>query len=72
MAGTKEGGLTASETIKARYGDTFYSDLGKKGAEAYMAIPKEERKPRGFAANIERARAAGKIGGQRSRKPKSA
>lgn len=31
MAGTKAGGLKAAATNKAKYGDNFYSNLGKMG-----------------------------------------
>jgi len=31
MAGTKAGGLRAAQTNKAKYGDDFYANIGKKG-----------------------------------------
>lgn len=31
MAGTKEGGKKAAQTLKKKYGDDFYSRAGKKG-----------------------------------------
>jgi len=62
MAGTKEGGLAAATTNKRLYGDDFYARIGAIGGKL--------GKTGGFYANRELAREAGRIGGQKSRKPK--
>ena len=62
MPGTLEGGKNAAKTILERYGQKYYSDLGKLGGKA------KRSKPRGFAANREFARRAGKLGGQLSKR----
>lgn len=64
MAGNKKGGLKAVATIKKRYGEDFYVNIGRKGGTAYHA------RPRGFAANIELASIAGAKGGRISRRTK--
>lgn len=33
MAGTKTGGINAAKTIKQKYGDTFYAEIGRKGGK---------------------------------------
>lgn len=60
MAGTREGGLQTVKTIKAKYGDNYYRELGAKGGKW--------KGEKGFAANRELARAAGAIGGSRSKR----
>ena len=72
MAGNKKGGALAAKTNKEKYGKDYYSEIGKKGAEAYrqrQALGLAS--PRGFAANRELARTAGAIGGKISRRGKS-
>lgn len=73
MSGTMTGGLRAAQTNVAKYGENFYSDLGKKGAEAYKERQKlGVAKPRGFAAmDREKVRAAGVKGGTISKRPKN-
>ena len=62
MAGTKSGGLETAKTNKAKYGESFYADIGKLGGEApHTGL-------RGFAANKERATEAGRKGGQISKR----
>lgn len=63
MAGTKEGGRKASITNKAKYGDDFYSNIGRKGGR--------NGHTGGFASNPELAKIAGRIGGRNSRRGKS-
>ena len=60
MAGTHDGGKRAAQNNKARYGDNFYVNIGKKGGHASTGG--------GFAASPERARWAGRKGGQRSKR----
>lgn len=67
MAGTKIGGLKA----KAKHLEkdpNYYSNLGKKGAQAYNSQDPRKRKPRGFAANPLLAREVGAKGGRISKR----
>ncbi len=69
MAGTKTGGKAAAQTVKARYGDDWYTHIGRLGARAAIA----NGKPRGFAAmDPEKVRAAGSKGGRKSTREKEA
>ena len=63
MAGTKEGAKLARKTNLERHGADFFAKIGGKGG-AVKGVKK------GFAANPERARQAGKLGGARSRRGK--
>ena len=56
MAGTKTGGSRAATTNKQRYGDDFYSNIGRLGGKA----SRPERRP--FSQNRELARMTGKKG----------
>lgn len=60
MSGTTSGGRKAAITNRERYGDEFYKNAGHIGGSAY------HRKPRGFGANPELAKIAGKKGGKKS------
>lgn len=62
MAGTRAGGLKAAAKNKSNDPD-FYVKAGAKGGKATV--------PKGFAVNRELARAAGRKGGQISRRGKS-
>ena len=62
MAGTKNGGVKAAATNKARHGKNFYAMIGAKGGR--------NGNTGGFAANPELARKAGAIGGKVSRRRK--
>lgn len=64
MAGTIAGGAKARETNKSKYGQDYYHIIGSAGGKA----PYKGKK--GFAANLERARSAGRIGGRISRRTK--
>ncbi len=59
MSGTKEGGVKAAETNKRDHGENFYSKIGKIGG-AVKGVRK------GFAANPDLAKSAGKLGGSKS------
>ena len=65
MAQTKTGGKRAAQTNKERHGEDFYQRIGKLSNASWE---KNGRKPRGFAANPELARLAGRKGGLISRK----
>ena len=65
MAGSKAGGKRAAQTIKERYGEDFYQRIGKLSNASWE---KNGHMPRGFAANPELARSAGRKGGLKSRK----
>lgn len=62
MSGTRDGGLKARDTNKDKYGQDFYSRIGKTGGE--------NGNTGGFWANRELARRAGTLGGQISTKSK--
>lgn len=64
MSGTKEGAKNTANYMKTTYGADYYARIGAMGGKA--------SKTGGFYANRELASRAGKIGGQRSRKPKDA
>jgi len=64
MAGSREGGLKAAATNKARHGEDFYKRAGALGG----GTPTD--KPKGFATmSKEQISEAGKKGGHRSRLP---
>lgn len=60
MSGNKAGGLKAAATNKKKYGKNFYKRLGQIGGHNGHAG--------GFAADPERAKRAGAIGGKRSKR----
>lgn len=63
MAGTKEGGRKAAATNRARYGEDYYSNIGRVGGQ--------NGHEGGFAANRELAKIAGAKGGRISRRGKA-
>lgn len=63
MAGTKEGGLKAAATNKAKHGADFYRNIGAKGGA--------NGNTGGFAANPKLAAIAGRKGGRISRRGKA-
>lgn len=60
MAGTREGSLKASLTIKERYGEDYYAKIGRRGGQNSTTG--------GFAARPELASEAGRKGGKISRR----
>jgi uncharacterized protein len=70
LAGSVEGGRKAAAKNLLR-NPNFYRDIAMLSVESYNSKPKDERRPRGFAANKERARLAGAKGGRKSRRTKS-
>lgn len=52
-------------TTKERHGEDFYRNIAKKTHDAWV---KNGRKPRGFEANPELAKRAGKKGGEISKR----
>ncbi len=67
MAGSIEGGKLAAKKNKASDPD-YYRKIALLAHKSYMSKPKEERKPRGFAANPELASRVGAVGGRISRR----
>lgn len=62
MPGNFTGGKHASETNKKKYGDDFYAKIGAMGGRVVSG------KPKGFAANPELAKSAGRLGGLKSKR----
>lgn len=62
MSGTLEGGKKAAITNLAKHGKDFYARIGSKGGSTIS------EKKKGFAADPERARWAGSIGGKKSKR----
>lgn len=60
MAGTVAGGKKAAKTNKAKYGDDYYRELGRRGGK--------NGHTGGFAANPELAKIAGAKGGRLSKR----
>lgn len=60
MAGTKAGGLKTAQTLKQKYGDDYFSRMGKKGGQLGHTG--------GFAANPALAKLAGQKGGKISKR----
>lgn len=61
MSATKEGGIKAAKTNKDKYGQDFYSRIGKIGGSRKV--------PKGFSMmTTEQRQAAGKVGGTRSKR----
>ena len=64
MAGTKEGGLKAAQSIKKKYGKDFYRNLGQRGGSAAHPMG------RGFQLSGKAAE-AGRKGGKISKRGKA-
>lgn len=62
MSGSLKGGKKAAVTNKEKYGADFYVNIGAKGGAAKV--------PKGFAANKDLAREAGRRGGLKSKRGK--
>ena len=60
MSGTIAGGKRAAATNKAKHGEDFYKNIGRKGGK--------KGHTGGFAANPELAREAGRKGGKISKR----
>lgn len=58
--GTAEGAKKAVATIKAKYGNNFYNNIGRKGGQ--------NGNTGGFASSRELASRAGAIGGRKSKR----
>lgn len=63
MSGTLAGGRKAAKTNKNKYGNDFYSKIGRIGGQNGTTG--------GFASSTELAQRAGSIGGQRSKRGKN-
>lgn len=60
MDQTKEGAKKAIATIKEKYGDNYYKEIGAKGGKACVC--------KGFGTNHKLAQMAGMIGGRISKR----
>jgi general stress protein YciG len=63
MAGTVAGGKKTAKTNKAKYGDDYYRELGRRGGK--------NGHTGGFASNPELAKIAGAKGGRISKRGKA-
>lgn len=74
MAGTKEGGLKLAQTIRAKYGDNYWVEMGSKGGSV-------KNPQKGFGSDSRNlidkllgheklAVRAGRIGGAKSKRTK--
>lgn len=69
MAGTKIGGQKAAATNKAKHGDDFYANIGRMGgAKSGNGGFASDKVGRDGLTGRERARIAGKRGGQLSKR----
>lgn len=69
MAGTLAGGRKAAATIKLKYGDGFYSRIGKKGGKAGNTGGfNSDKVGKDGLTGFERAKIAGAKGGSISRR----
>lgn len=59
MAGNRAGGLRAAETVKAKFGENYFREIGRRGGKAGHTG--------GFCGNHELAVRAGRKGGKISR-----
>ena len=72
MAGTVAGGLAAARTNKERYGSDFYAKIGRSGGRRPGTGGfADEKAGRDGLTGKQRARAAGAVGGRKSRLPKT-
>lgn len=60
MSGNSNGGLKAAATNKRKFGENFYSEIGRLGGK--------NGNTGGFYADPKRAKTAGSLGGQHSKK----
>lgn len=69
MAGTKAGAKKAAATNKARYGDDFYAQIGRKGGQNGITGGfASERVGQDGLTGPQRARVCGVIGGKISKR----
>lgn len=72
MAGTKAGGIKAAATNKAKYGEDFYRENGRKGGRnGHLGGFASEVIGRDGLTGWQRAKIAGRKGGTISRRGKS-
>ena len=72
MAGNRKGGEKARVTNIKRYGEDYYKSIGSKGGKSNGRKHRAGgAKPKGFAADPERAVEYGRRGGQISRRGKA-
>lgn len=60
MAGTREGGLKAARTLRAKRGQNYYSKIGRKGGQAEVE--------KGYSMNTTLASLSGYKGATSSRR----
>lgn len=72
MSGTKLGGKKAAATIRARHGENFYSEIGRKGGQnGHIGGFGSDRVGSDGLTGPERAKIAGAKGGRISKRGKA-
>lgn len=72
MAGTKAGGMKARATNLAKYGGDYYANIGRKGGKnGHTGGFASDKVGRDGLTGYERARVAGKKGGELSKRGKA-
>lgn len=61
MAGSREGGLKASQIMKEKYGEDYYRELGRRGGKITGAL-------KGFSVHPDKAKEYGKTAGKKSKR----
>ena len=61
MAGSREGGLKASQIMKEKYGKDYYRELGRRGGKITGAL-------KGFSVYPDKAKEYGKTAGKKSKR----
>lgn len=71
MAGNKIGAAKAAATNKAKYGDSFYADIGRRGGRnGHTGGFASEKVGKDGLTGFEHASRVGKIGGKKSKRGK--
>lgn len=69
MSGTREGGKKAAETIRKKHGANFYAEIGRRGGmRSVTGGFASEKKGSDGLTGPQRAKIAGRIGGQASKR----
>lgn len=67
MEQTKAGGAKVSQTLREKYGDNYWKEIGSLGGAKKTANTKNK----GFGSNRDLAKTAGAIGGRNGKRTKN-